>query len=216
MPRYLSLNEKVKLIELYARGNSVVEIAFIVKRDPKTIRLWIRRWLNGSIESLPRSGRKQALTESQQVKLLAAVQRKQVWSAVDLKKELCFTCHVRTIRNYLYLNGVHCFKAPKRPTHFPHHLAARKTFAEILKKLWKAKDWKNVIFTDESTFYNHRSCSRNIWRRKNVEAPVNACQSNATSRIKVNVWAGISSTGFVSIRLVLNILKNTANRRKSY
>ena len=197
---FVTLTEKVKMIEMQARGDSINDIARVLQRGEKTIKLWLTRWnRRESLNVCNRSGRPIALDLQTQFKLVAKVQTNPTFTAKELKSSLSLDCSERTITNFLNRSLVNSYKAGKKPFHFPHHREARILFSEILLQ-WKS--WPLVIFTDESSFYNHRSCSRRVWRPKGVDAPVGTSQVNATTRIKINVWGAISKNGIESLRLV--------------
>ena len=197
---FASLTERVKMVEMQARGDSVGDIARALQRERKTVKLWLTRWNEQqSLDVRKRCGRNIVLDLDLQFKLVAKVQTNPTITAKELKRDLGLPCSERTITNYLNRSLLNSYKAGKKPYHFRHHREARIAFAEILLQ-WKS--WPLVIFTDESPFYNHRSCSQRVWRPKGIDAPIGTSQVNATARIKINVWGAISKNGIEDLRLV--------------
>lgn len=197
---FTDLTERIKMVEMQARGECVRDIATTLQRDPKTIDLWLSRWNDqNSLAVCQRSGRENVLDLETQFKIVAKVQTHPTMTANELKSALYLTCTERTITNFLNKSLLNSYKAGKKPFHFRHHREARVSFSELLLQ-WKS--WPLVIFTDESPFYNHRSCSQRVWRPKGIEPPIGTSQVNATSRIKINVWGAISKNGIESLKLV--------------
>lgn len=202
--KFCSLPEKIKMIELKAKGNSIVTICEEIGRSEKTVRRWLSRWTDEqSIDTRPRSGRKRKLTHLEEAKMLVYLQTHSTATIREIKSELGLNCCLKTIDNYLKEDKVHSFKAPLKPSHFPIHLKARLTFSKFMKR-WNYSNWSRVVFSDESSFRNHRSCARKVWRFRGVDCPVSASRFAATREIRINVWGAISKEGFVSIKRVSN------------
>ena len=148
------------MVEMQARGDSVNDIAGSLQRDEKTVKLWLNRWnQKQSLETCKRSGCNVVLDLQTQFRLVAKVQTNPTSTSNELKRSLQLSCSERTITNFLNRSLVNSYKAGKKPFHFEHHRNERVKFAE---SMLKCKSWPLVIFTDESTFYNHRSCSRRV------------------------------------------------------
>lgn len=199
---HCSYTEKIKMIEMNARGSSINDICDEIGRDQRTVRRWVNRWENeNTVDTRHRSGRTPEISHEHQAKLIAYMLKNPTSTIRQTKLALGFTCSTRTIDDYLKRNKLRTFIAPKKPAHFPVHLRARFSFARIMKN-WHR--WSDVIFSDESSFANHRSCARKVWRRRGTEAPMRTSSFNATRYIRINVWGAIQSNGFVALRLVSN------------
>lgn len=157
---------KIEMIEMSAKGMSVSDIAKHFKRDPKTIRMWLKRWqTEKSIDCKPRSGRPRKLTCEKEMQIIARIQTQRNITAFQLKKEFDIFVSERTITNFLNKNGYNSYIAPKCPFHFPEHLKHRLGFANQLQH-WTFENWKNVIFTDEKTFINHQVTKKKFGSEK--------------------------------------------------
>ena len=201
---HCSLAEKIKMIELKANGKPISSISEEMNRDEMTVRRWLTRWKNESaVEVRPRSGRKRKMSELDEAKMLVFLQTNQSATLREIKTKVELECSLRTINDYLKANKVHSFNAPLKPSHFPHHLVARLSFAKFVKK-WSLSKWERVIFSDESSFRNHRSCARKVWRMRGVEGSVKASMFAATKEIRINVWGAISVDGIFSLKKVAN------------
>lgn len=134
--------QKIEIIEMSAKGMSVPQIAKELKRDPKTVRLWLKRWQEDkSIDAKARSGRPKKLNSDQQAAVIARIQVDRNVTAFTIKEECKIDANERTITNYLNKNGYNSYVAPKRPFHLPVHIAARLGFANELKD-WTFNEWK--------------------------------------------------------------------------
>ena len=201
---HCSLTEKIQMVELKANAKSIPSISEELNRDETTVRRWLKRWKSErAVDVRPRSGRKREMSELDEVKMLFFLQTNQSATLREIRTKVDLKCSLRTINEYIKANKVHSFNAPLKPSHFPHHLAARLSFAKFVKK-WSLSKWERVIFSDESSFRNHRSCARKVWRMRGVEGPVQASMFAATKEIRINVWGAISVDGIFSLKKVAN------------
>ena len=202
--KHCSVNEKIRMIQMKASGEPIASISEEVNRNESTIRRWLSRWEDeSSIDVRRRCGRKRKISELEEAKMLVFLQTNCSATVREIKHAIGLSCSLRTIDDYLKANKVRSFNAPLKPSHFPHHLAAGLSFAKFFKN-WSFSKWQKVIFSDESSFKNHRSCARKVWRMRGVEAPTKASMFAATQGIRINVWGAISSDGIVSLKKVSN------------
>jgi hypothetical protein len=187
-----------------ARGETPTEIAKNLNISRPTVYRWMhRREEQGNIDEKRKTGRKKLLNQNQVETMCAEIQRNRDVTADSLKRMIDVQCSDRTITNYLNNEQYHSFKAPLKPAHFPLHLEARLEFCRILSD-WNADDWKKVIFTDESSFYNHRTCKRKIWRKRDEDCPPHYTRSGATQKLRINVWGAICFDRILVLEKVSN------------
>lgn len=168
--KHCSSSEKIKIIELNAKGLSVDDISDEVGRDQRTVRRWLGRWeMENTIDTRYRSGRSRVLNHLNQARLIAFLLRNPTSTLREIKVNLGLVCSTRTIDDYLKYNKIHTFDSPRKPAHFPVHLKARFEFARLMKN-WNF--WNQVILSNESGFSNYRSCARRVWQRRGTKAPV--------------------------------------------
>lgn len=98
-----------------------------------------------------------------------------------------------TMRRRLQKLGYLSVVPVKKPLLTKAHIAKRYSFA----KMHKAYDWKNVVFSDESTFQVGGS-TRRRWVKKGTTAIVQTTKYPA----KLMVWAGISLNGKTELYFV--------------
>ena len=192
------------MIEMKAGGKSVSSISAELDRDETTVRRWLKRWKNEHlIDAHPRSGRKRKMSELDEVKMLVFLQTNQTATFREIKTAIRLNFSLRTINDHLQANKVHTFNAPLKPSHLPHHLLARLSFAKFFKK-WSISKWERVVFSEEGSFKNHRSCARKVWRTRGVEGPIRASKFAATKEFRINVWGAMSVDGIFSLKKVSN------------
>lgn len=201
--KYCSATEKVKMIQRRESGVSCSDIARELQRDPKTVKLWLDRWdAEQSIEVKPKSGAKRSLNSNEEAHLIVHAQQNQYMTAPMLKSHFGFECTDRSIQYYLNRNDINSFKSPVKPAIVAVNREGRVGFARELLN-WTVNDWKKVVFSDESSFYNKRSCSRRVWRYRGVEEPEQPVPIT-NRRFRVNVWAVISHERIEFISKVSN------------
>lgn len=189
----LNDSEKIQIIELNAKNFSVKQIAIEVKRSKTTVRHWLKRWMDEKeIASKKRTGRKRKIDADKAAEIINLVRQKPTITAFEIKTDLNLDVNTRTITRILNENKLKSFKVFKKPLHEPKHLQARLCFANCLKE-WTYEDWKNVIFTDEKTFYSTRIGKRRIYKMRGEKIPLDICSTTTGKKAHaINVWAGIT------------------------
>lgn len=128
----------------------------------------------------------------------------------EITNECNIDAHPNTIRKMLRNAGFNNRIARMKPFLMPRHIVMRKIFAnEHLE--WTLDDWKQVIWTDESTFElgkNYRQIR--VWRKVNEEFDQDCIGSTFKSgRTTVMVWGAIAH-GKKSELVILDKGKRTA------
>ena len=137
---HCSLAEKIRMIEMKAEGKPIVSICKKLDRDEMTVRRWLKRWTEErSVDARPRTGRTRKMSELEEAKMLVFLQTHQTATLREIKSAIGLTCSVRTIDDHLKDNKIHTFNASLKPSHFPHHLQARLSFARFFQKWSLAK-----------------------------------------------------------------------------
>ncbi|GET54887.1 IS630 family transposase [Rhizophagus irregularis DAOM 181602=DAOM 197198] len=158
----LSPQEKGKILA-YMENFNPAQIARKMGRDPTTIRKFIDKYKKtGKTENLLRSGRPSALNDNEKNAL---------------------------INETLYDAGIHSHVAAKKPFISKRHASARISWCEKYKEK-TARDWAQVIFSDESSIeIGKQSRQIRVWRhtgeRFNTECLTPTFKS---SRKSVMVW----------------------------
>jgi transposase len=120
----------------------------------------------------------------------------------DLNNSLSKPVTTRTVRNYLReLSYEYVVKLEKQWLSARHREQRIAWCNEHLH--WTADDWKNRIFSDESTFYVLQRKNRcKIWRlEKEKLLPECLQETNTGDGGKIGIWGGISGHGRTILRL---------------
>lgn len=170
MPKAILMSDRVKMVELSAKGKKADEIANDLKCSVRSVQNWLSRWKkNQSLDELKRSGRKSVLTSGEKTKIVSESSDDPELTCRDIKESMELPCTARTINNVLLSAKLRTFKSVTKPALFPDHINARLIYANHLKD-WSSNDWMKVIFTDEKIFSNHRVCCKLIRRKRGTPA----------------------------------------------
>jgi transposase len=105
--------------------------------------------------------------------------------------------HIDSIRNYLRQEGLKAYVQQKKPLLTREQIAARKDFAERHLK-WTVEDWKNVMFSDETTISRMGTYGRKFYykrpERKRLE-PHQVKQTKQCGGGKMMVWGCMTYYG---------------------
>lgn len=100
-----------------------------------------------------------------------------------------FQVHRHTIRRYIHGLRFENRVAPRKPYLSPDHRKRRLAFARKYR-LWTAEDWKNIIWTNESSFGLWKDSRRiRVWR-KSHEKYAQCCLAPTfkSGRTSLMVW----------------------------
>ncbi|EXX64600.1 IS630 family transposase [Rhizophagus irregularis DAOM 181602=DAOM 197198] len=164
----LSPQEKGKILA-YMKNFNPAQIARKMGRDPTTICRFIDKYKKtGKTENLPRSGRPSALNDNEK-------------NAHSLMKLLKI--------DILYDAGIHSHVAAKKPFISKRHASARISWCEKYKEK-TARDWAQVIFSDESSIEigKHGRKSVMVWGcfAGGIKGPLIFCDENKEGNEKIN------------------------------
>ena len=156
----------------------------------------------GDVKDRPKSGRPKTTTpiEDQHIRLIALRDR---FSAAPIIRSTILQRRglgarpfsIQTVRNRLHRRGLRSRIAAKKPLLLPHHRRARLEWANRHGR-WSRAQWRDVLFTDESSFcVNHSNGNVRVWRRQN-ERYKDCCVKEVKPGRggSLMVWAGISDT----------------------
>ena len=169
-------------------GISQSAVSRILKRQADTASLSRRRG----------SGRRRCTSErtDKMIKRLAVVNP--FTSASQIREELQelpIIPSIRTIRRRLLEKyGISSRKAAKKPLLSPKNVRDRIQFCKKYKA-WTFDQWKNVLFSDESTFSQFHAITRRVWRqarqRYNKRFKIPVVKRAPTTM----VWGAIAAAG---------------------
>lgn len=147
----------------------------------------------GSVENFwNQDGRPKVLSPEQVEELINHATRNRTDSVNKYKEELNFTASRQTMNNTLIENGLKAYAAPPKLLLSQDNTRARMTFAED-HLFWTLRDWKRIVFTDESSFSLVNTSGRVLVRRQaNEELKEDTVQAYDNFSKKVVVWGAIS------------------------
>lgn len=196
--RQLNEVEVVRAVALIENGESIRQVARNFRVSPSVIqRLWNRYRETGQYKRQTGQGRKRKTNQNQDRFLVLSSLRQRTSTAKDLQIALRMTHGVdvsdQTIRNRLREANMR----PRRPVRAPRltrrHRIARLNFARE-HVAWQLRQWRSVLFTDESRFRLTRCDGRvRVYRRPGERYSVAAVQEvDKFGGGSIMVWGGIS------------------------
>jgi transposase len=180
MPRK-ELTSTQRAIIRYAReqGETFQTIADKIGCGKTTVGDTLRRLeATGTTSPQKRSGRPKLFDERKQASLkrltttgknrrLTASQLQALW-----EKKTGETISLRTIRRTLKTSGLRSCAARRKPLLTDTHMAARLAWA-LAHRDWTVHQWRRVMWSDESTFYQFQQNNRcRVWREPQEEFDV--------------------------------------------
>lgn len=196
----------------FLSGMGIKKIARITGWCPKTVREWKKRHAEtGELQRKPGSGRPKIFTDREESTLYVRAVRNRGMTAAQLademkNKEGMRKVSIWTIRRTLRRRGLYGRIARRKP-----HLS----FLNQLKRLrwahahknWTKDDWKQVVFSDESSillWWNHRR----YVRRFSKEDLHPACMIPTVKKGggRVCFWGAFSIAGVSPLRRIKGIM----------
>ena len=171
----------------------------------RTVERWWQRHRHGcSLQDKPRSGRPSALTAVAKIVIRKSLDRRG-FSTRKLSSKLSakgYPVSHTTVNTYLR-QKLHAkpFRRPKIPHLTPSMKEKRLLFA-LVHQEWSTEDWKNVLWTDESSFQlfppSNSQCNR-IWSTSSENIhPVTQIKHPP----KIMVWGMMSAMGLSELHFV--------------
>lgn len=196
--RHLNETSVARAVSLIEDGRSIRYVSRILDVSPSVIhRLWRRYRETRGYKRRPGQGRKKKTTEVEDRFLVLSALRRRTSTARDLQNDLRTATGAvisdQTIRNRLRNAGLRSripFQAPRLTR---QHKEARLRFAQNHVN-WQLRQWKGVLFTDESRFRLTGTDGRTrVWRRPGERFdPATIIERDRFGGGSVMVWAGIT------------------------
>ena len=166
-----------------------------------TIRYNLRKQREtGSMDPLPKSGRRRATTAREDRHLVQTCRRNRFLCAPELAMDLARTSgvevHRSTVSRRLAEAGLHGRVARHKPRLTPLHKQRRLVWARQ-HLTWTAEDWSRVLWSDESRFQLYQSDGRVYVRRTVGEEYSENCVVPSVKHggSGIMVWGCMSSAG---------------------
>ncbi|CAF1305651.1 unnamed protein product [Rotaria sordida] len=192
--------KRAQAVILHQIGQPIREIANNVGFSKSTVQRAIVRFeQRGDYHDHERSGRPEILTERD----LRVLKRLTTGTARESSKELTTELSKatdkvvsdRTVRRYLGKLGYEYKVKLKKPSLTSGHKKARLLWCRE-KEDWSCKEWENIMFSDESTFFIHKDKNvTKIWRAARKRMTSDCIQAVQGGAAKVGFWGVISAQG---------------------
>lgn len=207
----LSVSCKEIIINLLQDGNSFGKVSQLLSIPKSTIfSVWKKYSTQGSVENLPRSGRKKSIDDRAARNLIRHVRndRKSVLSDITNRFNENYNAHVsnKTVWRCLRKNNYkRCVCKKKIRIRVANRIKRVRWCSE--RRGWTVEqNWKNVIFSDESQIVLGSDDRVYIWR-KSDEAWLPDCISpGVQKKFSAMIWGCITYHGVGTIcRIIGNI-----------
>jgi hypothetical protein len=189
----------------------VEKIAIKVNRSPSAIYKIVNAKDTNEVTDPPKPiGRPPKLNERDRRPIVRYTNANRRATLSEISLNCAIKVSISTVRRALHDEGLNNRIARMKPHLLPRHIVNRRLFA--LEHLsWTMEEWKNVIWTDESTFeLGENSRVVRVWRRVDEEYNT-ACTGSTfkSGRVSVMVWGAIA-LGKKSKLVILDRSKRTA------
>ena len=166
-------------------------VAKVVKCSTSTVQYWLSRWKQSKdLNDSAWTGRPCATTPKQDQQILSLAEQQTFVTSRDITNQLNrkqVKINERTVQRRLNEGGGRYNRPLLKPLLTENHRINRLKWAHD----YKAMDWNQVIFTDETTV--HLNCVKGmVWNLPGKKKVVRTVKHP----VKVNVWGCFSSKGF--------------------
>lgn len=167
----LSLFDRMRIIILYEAGHSHSEIALSLGRVRSTVTRTIQRYREtGQVESRPRSGRPRVTSARENRYMVQYARRNRSSTVTALRFQFQATYHRvisnATVRRRIISAGLRQRRPLRVPLLQARHRAARLEWARE-RQNWLLREWRNVLFSDETRFALLSDDNRiRVWRER--------------------------------------------------
>lgn len=199
MPPRVPIEDRKLIVRLSDEGLSQREICLRTGRCRTAVNRIIQAYRHdGRLADAERSGRPRATDDENDMLIAAAYAADPTLTAKEVQESLSLDVSCQTIRRRLQDAGLCNHRA--RPDHPTPDLTdeerrQRLDFARAVGH-WTVDQWREVVFTDESTFCTRWDQKELAWRPFNCRYLLNYTRSLCSSgQCAVSVWGAISKDG---------------------
>lgn len=161
--------EREIILNLRKENYSYAEIAKKLKRSKKLVFDALKHWdFYKTVNNVPRKKRPRKTSAATDRKIIRLSKQDPLKSAVDIRKEVfseeVTTVSVRTVQRRLVEHNLHGRVAREKPLLSKRNRLARLKFASEHIN-WTSKDWKRILWSDETKINRIGSDGRKYCRR---------------------------------------------------
>lgn len=205
--------KKAKISTLLTNTNySVRRIANLESVSAATVSR-IRRKLDlgesFDVKRLGKCGRKRITTERDDRKILHVIKTARKSAIGEIRHELeeqGIKLSTRTLKRRCYEAGFYCRRPQRKPKLTPTMKKKRKDWAKEVQN-FSVDDWRNVCFSDESSFQILNDKSTFVRRRPGEEYDPDCIVNTVKHPTSVMVWSVISGKGVGRLYVVEGTLR---------
>lgn len=202
----LSSHQRSLIIGMAQAGRPYIDIARQLNIHRNTVSNTVRRFqATGSIQELPRSGRPRVTDAQDDLYIRTSHLRNRFRSAAFTARNLPNQRRIsdQTVRNRLKNYGIKPYRPAKRITLNNVHKRNRLAWCNA-RINWNHNQWRQVLFTDESTFGIQRKRGAMwVYRRPGERYSAFCVDERDRQRGgKLMVWGGISYNGKTALHIV--------------
>ena len=216
MPRLSAENRERAIGRLHA-GDSIQRVAAAFGTHYTTIyRLQNRFNATNATRDLPRSGRPRVTTRAQDRLIVRQNRVDPFHTAAETARNIVgrtgFAVSSRTVRRRLYASGLRCRRPCRRPILTPQHRRDRLHWAQA-RVNWRNRQWRRVLFTDESRFCVDPANGRiRVWRRDLTRyADANVVERDPWGGASVMIWGAIALNQRIGPIIFQNLCQGRGN-----
>ena len=190
----LTLEQKVRIVDLYELGKTMKEISEIMGIATSTVGYTVKHFKDhGTVNRTKGSGSPRSFDEYADMVLKIAVVSDREVTLEELQSRLPIEASTATISHELHNLEYSKRMAVKKPFINEKHRKDRLRFAREHKD-WTLDQWRKVIWTDESSIEIGKDVgARKAWRKPH-EKYLKAClrPTHRSGRTSLMVWGGIT------------------------
>lgn len=192
--RTLSEEERGVIVGMRSAGMSTYSIAKELEMSQSTVfTIWKNYCERGTVVARKPCGRAEKLSIRDKRDLARILTQNRHLSRRDIIEQMRVKVCKRTLSTYINKLGFSNRVAVRKPYLSKKHKLARLAFAKAHKR-WTMSDWRNIMWTDESSFeIGKRSRQVKVWRRPYERYSMDCIAPTFKSgRTSVMIWGAFS------------------------
>lgn len=198
----VSEEQRIQIILLRSQGKTLAAIAANTKVNLRTVKAVLNKWRqHHTIHDLPKTGRPQKVDDRTKRRLARMIVKGEARTATELAQTAATReiAHIgaRTARRMLHEQGLKAMHMIRKPLLTREHKRKRLEFARAHRD-WTVKEWKQIIFSDETVILARPSDSHKLRRVKPMHGlnPKLVVPTVQGGGVAIMTWGCISKFGF--------------------
>lgn len=209
--RQMSNGERWQAVGMLRAGSSYRVVAQHFGRCHETIRkLWVKFGATGNVQHAGKGRIRRHTTTRADRRLVRMTRANPTLPSTLLRlmwgerNKWGHTLSSQTVRKRLWEYNLRCRRMVRRPRLTPAHVSHRERWG-MQRVHWRLRQWRRVLFTDESRFRLFRADGRiRVWRGPRQEFLSQHVQTSEGQAPSLHVWAGIALSGKTELVFLRN------------